>query len=297
MLVAFLDILGYRKVLEGMDHLPLPTDPEQVNLMRSSLARAVKLRRRLVATFPEFLRAADSVTPIFDDLSPTQRRLAESFQKVRIVKSPGPDHYIVAASLSPSAEHFPMRAIYSIFTGSASAMLVQLGLGAGDPTETLPLRGGIDIAPGTFMEPEEVLYSPAIVRAYNLETNAIYPRIVIGTRVLQFLDSIATNEAIGPGGELAQQLARRCQGMLVHDTDGAVILDFYGPMIRESVGPENGPLEVGQHAWVYAQKALVAAQQAAVKAVTDDERKEAVKILAKYQWLVDYMRPRAHLWA
>jgi len=287
-MVVFLDILGYRGILAAMDQVPLPTeDPARALAVNAALGRAVNFRRRLLTSVTQFLQGSETAgDEVFNEVPPHLRKLSEGWRKVKLITTPGPDHFVLATSLSPSPENFPLRSIYAILTAAASAALVQLALGGDDPLDSLPLRGGIDIAPGAYIAPENILYSPAVVSAYELESHeADYPRIVAGKRVRSFLQAVIQNPNTDLESNYARILAERVNGMLFQDSDGKLALDFYGPVIRDTLGDEPSRT-IGRRAWAYAQKAL------AVHRASGN-----TKLIAKYERLVEYMGPRVALWS
>lgn len=285
-MVAFLDLLGYREVLRDLDVLPLPEDEEGQNRMRKALGRATRLRRRLHGSFGQFLVGEQSTEKEFLDGIPLQlQEKAKSLRATRLVHSPGPDHYILAASLAPSPSNFPARAVYSAIMATASGMLMHLAIGSDNPSDTLPLRGGIDIAAGAALQPENFLYSPALTRAYDLESKfAKYPRVLIGDRVQEFLEMVSTNPGEDIDSRHAREVAAEVRKMFFVDNDGRLALDFYGPVVRDKFGYEPART-MGQRAWTYA----TAAEQLA------RERGDAY-VTAKYEWLAAYLEPRRVHW-
>jgi hypothetical protein len=154
-------------------------------------------------------------------------------------------------------------------------MLDQLAIGGDSRDQTLPIRGAIDIAAGVVMPPDDMLSSPGVVRAYELETKAKYPQIVVGERLVQFLEAMTRQLPPGLGGH--QQDGCKAPS----DADGVMILDFFGEPIRDTVSGE-GPVGIqdtriiGRRAWRYAQSALPPA-----------ERRGDEHVSAKYRWLFD----------
>jgi hypothetical protein len=284
-MVAFLDLLGFRSVLTGMDALPLPEDESGAKALTTALGRAVRFRRRLHTSFQEFIAGHEHApAPDLSDLPPHLQGLGQNLRSIRLVNAPGPDHFILAASLAPSDGHFPLRAVYAVIMATASGMLTQLSLGGDDPDDTLPLRGGIDIAPGAVVSPEDFLYSPALVRAYELESSAVFPRTLLGDRVRQFLDSVVASTGTGIPADHAREIAKRVQSMLFIDADGKLALDFYGRTVRESLGDEPART-FGQRAWQYV-----------VRAEAEARKRGVVRVTEKYEWLVGYMRSRRSYW-
>jgi hypothetical protein len=285
-MVAFLDLLGYRQVLADLDALPLPEDAAGIARMSAALGRAARLRRRLHGSFAQFV-AGERSTEIegLDGIPFALRDKSRSLRATRIVHSPGPDHYILAACLAPSPSNFPARAVYSAICATAGGMLIHLAIGRDNPSDTLPLRGGIDIAAGAVLSPENFLYSPALTRAYDLESKeAKYPRTLIGDRVREFLKMVSERPGEDIDSVHGRQVATRVQDMFFVDTDGKLALDFYGPVARETFGDEPARA-LGQKAWAYATAAERLARERGVARVTE-----------KYEWLVAYMEPRRRHW-
>jgi hypothetical protein len=256
-----------------------------------SFSLAVKLRRRLLVQLKTTM-SDYGLSPEFDWAAfPEARSMALAWRKIRVIQSPGPDHVVLGCSLSPSKDHVPLPAIYTLIMSSVAASLIQLGLGADDPDDTRPIRGGIDLAPGSLVAPEDVLYSPAVMRAYNLERVAVYPRILVGSRVAELLDSYASSKPTHPVQAVASAVARRLRTMLFVDpVDGKLALDFFGDSVRQTLdSPEATAL--AHKAWEYASRALEKARTSQLVDVT-----EKAKIIAKYEWLVSYMTPRKALW-
>jgi hypothetical protein len=284
--VAFLDLLGYRSTLARFDAFPLPTDPEQANALQYAFARAVHFRRRLLGGIQQFMDGSGSAPRLdLSRLPPSLRRMGERWRKVKILHSPGPDHIVLGCSLAPRLDHFPMRAVYTLVSTVAAASLLHLMIGADDADDTLPLRGGIDVAAGELMTPEQFLYSPALTRAYDLErTQAIYPRTVVGERFVGLLSSQVSNPDADPESQYNRALAKGVASMLFKDKDGAIVVDFLGPTLRRQQSASFAR-SLASRAWTYARDAYSAAR-----------KRGDYKVLMKYAWLIDYMGPRLQSW-
>lgn len=285
--VAFLDLLGYRSVLGKFDAFPPPTESNGRHHVENSLARAIHLRRRLIREVKSFIESI-SEAPDLSNVPPQAHSTVGSWHKARLIQSPGPDHMILACSLQPDAGHFPLRGVYNLVGAAAAAMLIQLSLGADDPDDTLPLRGGIDLALGTLLQPENFLYSPALTRAYDLEsTKAVYARTVAGQRLIEFLNSHVEAEGSSPEIEFQRALATHIRNMFFQDDlDRAVVLDFLGDSMRKTLGRDRERAQqLASRAWIYVQRAY---EQ---KAAAGDDY-----VADKYAWLVEYMKPRLPAW-
>jgi hypothetical protein len=281
-----LDLLGYRSVLSKLDMFPLPGDPSASAALSAAFGRAVKLRRRLSREVEDFLAASENVPPPdLSHLPPETQKVVAGWRKVRLLRSPGPDHLVLGCSLSPADGHFPMRAVYSLVTTAASAMLFQLMIGSNDPDDTLPLRGGIDIAAGELIQPENFLYSPALTRAYDLESkHAVYARTIAGPRLLDYLAAHINTDEKTPEAQHNRILASRIAECFFADRDGVLALDFMGKAMRKYAEGTDPPKMAGQ-AWKYVNEA-----HSRIRATGNFD------VAAKYAWLIDYMRERLPLW-
>jgi hypothetical protein len=282
--VAFLDLLGYSSVLDKIDVFPFPTKGDERQSLEKAFARAIRLRRRLIHEVDAFLASVNKM-PDLGHLPPQSRAKVAGLHMTRLVRSPGPDHIILACSLLPRADHFPLRAVFNLVCAAAVATLIQLSLGADDPEDTLPVRGGIDLAVGMLLEPEDFLYSAALARAYRLESRkAVYARTVAGERLIHFLNQQVESAGSGPDGKFQQGLAERIRGMFFRDRDGAIVLDFFGDYVCKNL-PHERAQEIASAAWLYVRRAHAYHASAGDDAVT-----------AKYGWLLEYMRPRLSVW-
>jgi len=282
--VAFLDLLGYESALARMDVFPFPEDPVAYGKVVAAFARDVKLRRRLFGLVNEFL--SEKAPPVdLSHLSIDVQKAAEKWRKVEVLNVPGADHWVVGCSLAPSDTHSPMRAVLELVSAASAAMIIQLAQGADDPDDTLPLRGGIDIALGELVQPENFLYSPALTRAYKLERDrALYARSIIGERFVGFIKSAANDEEPGVEANYNRELAKAVMRFLFRDKDGLVALDFMGPGLHNGLDEEFAT-EIATNAWSFA--------NAAHSRWRENGRFD---IAAKYDWLLDYMRPRLSDW-
>lgn len=284
-IVGFLDMLGYRSVLSAFDAYPLPQDPAEQERLGRALGRAVKLRRRL-------LKQADALATEVGDLpdevklvSPAQRKDFMEARKVHLIKDPGPDHIVLGTSLAPTAVHFPARGVYALLTNAALLTLMQLWIGGDDPELALPLRGGIALAPGMEAPQEKFLYSPALTCAYLLESEtAKVPRIVVQDRVVEFLDAITHSNDPSTKGRIERTLAIRARALIVTDSDGKYILDFYGEALAKVIN-EKFSAEMSAKARKFVSDNL-----------SEARTKDNPGIVSKYEYLHKYMEERAKFW-
>jgi hypothetical protein len=279
-------MLGYRSILDRLDVFPLPEHEDGLTTLTKDFARAVRMRRRLTRQVEEFLQGITGRSETLEELPLELREFAYSFQRANTLVQTGPDHLVLATALSKAADHFPMRGVYNTVAATAAAMLYQLALGADCPEDSLPLRGGIEMAAGAFVQPECFVYSPALTFAYDLESKkAIYPRTLAGVRFLKFLEVQSTEATTTFSDGYEAQLARKVRSFFFNDADGEVALDFMGESVRQNISDPDLAKTLAERAWMFMLGALRAAK----------ERGDQ-KVALKYEWLSDYMSPRLGFW-
>jgi hypothetical protein len=161
--------------------------------------------------------------------------------------------------------------------------LIQLWVG-GDDGLSLPLRGGIGMAPGLAAQPENFLYSPALTCAYDLESHvAVVPRIVVHERVVGYLEALRDNPSPDHLDQMGATPGRQCRSMIVQDGD-EFMLDFYGPAMANLI---HGRFSAEQSAL---------ARRFVATSLEDARANLPPKVVEKYEWLQKYLDNRAHFW-
>lgn len=281
--VAFLDLLGYSKVLESMHAVPIEKmDEQSFQIAAGSFKAAVKFRKRLV-NFSRDMRAdvEEIQDPKLRSLSPEAQAQLRRWRTRKLQQFDGADHIILACALAPEPpSHFPAMGVQDIVTNASILSLTSLAFDVDDKFGRLPIRGGIDVGLGGLEGEPPVLHSAAVARAYRLESKtAIYPRVVASERLLQFLDS---EPGAGIDEQYAKRLNKKVRAHFIEDEDGQVFLDFIGEALRKKV-PLSSAKHLVEQAWSYVQGIVAAG-------VTDRS------IRLKYEWLANYIESRLHLW-
>jgi len=280
--VSYLDILGYRSLLHKIDLPPDFETEEQRRVVEQAFIPPIRLRRRLITLVRRSIEGLSEPANL-DHIPRESRKIVADWHKAKVMRWDGPDNIVLATSLENRPGHFPIRGLYNLIVTVASTMIIQLSLGADDPNQTLPVRGGIDLAIGTVLQPENFLYSAAYLRAYCIECQkAIYPRTVAGERLMDYLNHLS-----GDSMEIRYHntLVTRIRSMFFQDMDGSIVLDFLGDAVRESLGQSRDGTNLVANAWNYVKAAYAAHRE------SGDER-----LIAKYEWLIDYMKPRLRSW-
>lgn len=188
------------------------------------------------------------------------------------------DLMVVYASINTTNAHVPLAPIWRTI---CALMFCQLRALAEGRTQ----RGGIELGLG-FEFGSGDLYGPVLSRAYSLESDvAQYPRIVVGDRLIQFVEEKA-NSTEGAFGVLNCSMARQVQRAFLQDVDGRFILDFAGPAHHEWIKAEewlSASLFVQAHTFVRSECERFRAQNNS-------------RLAFRYAHLDDYLQSRANIW-
>jgi len=135
-----------------------------------------------------------------------------------------------------------------------------------------PIRGGIDIGYGVSVD--NVLYSSATVKAYELEQCAKYPRILLGERYLSSIDAL---------GHFAPALAERMKPIVFKDpVDGRIGLDVLGAAYKKAYINDLPPPQIKQ-IWIFANEEYA-------------RFKDNAKLRGYYERLIGYVEERLPVW-
>jgi hypothetical protein len=283
--VAFLDLLGYRVALAKLDYAVPPQDPAGIDALSRGFANVVKPRRRLLRDVDRYIKQLSNPDLPLTHVSSEHRDFVASTRAIQIARTAGPDHIVLASTTFLKPGHFPLRALHTMFHASSIACLFQLAYGSEDVDSTLPVRGGIDLGMGVWLD--DNLYSPAVANAYELEScKATYPRIILSDRLLGLIQSeLATDDGDhSPERRADRTIAGLVRALLIKDpTDDRTMLDFLGPEMRRGLNDANHARTLAADAWAFVQAAEI-------------KHRSNPQVAPKYDWLVNYMKPRLPAW-
>jgi hypothetical protein len=231
--LAFLDILGQRRLLRQLPSLPRK-DEETTKLLKETAGYVLRLRKQLSDCFEAFGRPTPFLTALPDD---AQKRIINAR---RGVKYRGfSDSIIMSVSFREDEEQVAsIIGVYGCMAACCILHLVALSL-------RRPIRGGIDVGLGMDITDDEV-YGPVLERAHYLEAElADYPRILVGEELSHYLDEVQRQPSSSTISRLAPSLASRCQRLITVDTDGFRMLDFLGEAMAEVGEPDQRPILFG----------------------------------------------------
>ena len=241
--VCFLDILGQQHALRNQGLLPqVKNEEERLKFVREVLATTIRPITRLQKMTRDMMEALSKRddSPIRNKLPPEMHEQWDKLQEQNLSVQYWSDGLVIFSCLGNQTAHAQINGAYSLIALAGSLCFTNLG----DQFRN-PLRGGIEIAWGAELRKGE-LYGPAIARAYELESQvAQYPRIAVGSRMIEFLKTVASLEPVDDFSKYSASIATLCLKMILKDVDGQWMIHYLGETFQESVTQ-------GQHAEMYA---------------------------------------------
>ena len=230
-LISFIDLLGQRDALKGQGLLPIFNSEEDRNqfnaTLKDSIGAIVKLQDRADNMLSEGQQEPPE-SPFRTSLSAEHKAIFDAMLQTRVTTQRWSDGLVSFVRLGDNDIKCPLNGVFNIF-GSAGSLCF-MGLAT-----QRPIRGAIDVAWGVEIHPGE-LYGAAVARAYELESfHAQYPRIVVSSRVVDFLQAYKNNLEQDIYSANNRALAELCLGMLKQDVDGLWILHYLGDRFRQAV--------------------------------------------------------------
>lgn len=269
--VSFIDLLGQRDALRNQSLLPeVSSEADKQKLLqtfRDSIGAIAGLQRNA----EEMLEGSDakSESPLRAQLVPEQQVHWDEMMRTNVTTQRWSDGLMSFSRLGDAQVKCDLNNIFRLF--ALAGTLCFMGLAT-----HRPIRGAIEIAWGVELHPGE-LYGAAVARAYELESEvAGYPRIVIGTEVLKFLDLQRRNPSTDLFSQNNRTLADLCSNMIVQDADGHWILHYLGDTFHKSIS-QNA------HADLYGK-----AREFVVEQFQAHQKNQVVKLAFRYAHLLNY---------
>ena len=219
-MMGVFDVLGQSRKLREQAGVPLRDDPAERRRVVANLkdtAGVVIGFRRLFRTF--FETSAQS-SGRADSLPEPQRTEMLAAMASNVLLWGVSDAIFVAVPLT--WQRHPAARVFDVFRSLLAAGSMWLfGLSTNHP-----IRGGMEVGTGIDLEPGEI-YGQGLEAAYHLESQvAGHPRIVVGTRCVEFLRAVKGREgASDVGSRMAASGADLCLSMLRDDADGRTVVD------------------------------------------------------------------------
>lgn len=173
-IVAYIDILGQTDHLKTMK---MPTNDIEKQDLINSLKNTIGKIKKFRDSFDMFLKAYENAQKI----SQLPRESHYVFSAANVKKHYFSDTVILYAPLAQKNNNFALCNIFPIFAAISKLYLFMLSTG-------FVFRGGIDIGVACEISNEEI-YGNALYKAYMLEKEAGYPRVIVGDEIINCVKS------------------------------------------------------------------------------------------------------------
>lgn len=268
---SFIDLLGQRDALRGQGLLPIirteADDRAFQKILRNTVGPILQLQRDIDAIVNA--AAANPNSPLRTSLTDEERVVYDEMRMKRVKTQYWSDGFIRFVCLGDQVVKCPLTGITEIF--QFSGLFCLLGL-----VQRHPVRGAIDLAWGVEL-PASGLYGPAVANSYQLESEvAQYPRIVVGQRVVEFLEAYRVNDGPDPFTVVNREYAKLCLNMLAQDVDGHWIVHYLGDAFQFSVTDAN-------HDFFHDK-----ARAFAIEQLEEHRKSKSSKLAFRYSQLLNY---------
>jgi hypothetical protein len=225
--ISFVDLLGQRAEYKGEALLPQSESDRRHFL--NKIKKTINPIYHLQKDASQYTEAALNYKgTLKNTLSEDQQELYDQMREIKLKQQRWSDGLVYFVSLQQEDVKCPIHGIFHILGTVGSLCFVGL-------CRKHPIRGSVDISWGVELHPGE-LYGAAVANAYELESEiAQYPRIVIGERVVEYLEAYLQNPDTDMFNELNRSLAERCLGMIAIDFDDNYILNYLGQDFKENI--------------------------------------------------------------
>lgn len=228
--ISFMDLLGQRDAFRGQGLLPtnnLGADGMAIDrVLRDTIGPTLQLQQDVEAMVKAV--SGDQDPSLRMSLPEEQRAICDEMKLKRVKTQYWSDGFVRFVCLGDQEIKCPLNGITEIFQFSGYFCLLGLA-------RHHPVRGAIDVAWGVEL-PVSGLYGPVVANAYELESKvAQYPRIVVGQRVVDFLEARLADTSDDAFTMANRVMAGLCRGMLFKDVDGCWIVHYLGEAFKVSV--------------------------------------------------------------
>jgi hypothetical protein len=279
--VAVIDVLGQSNKLEAMEQVLLNHEgndppPKFIDLVSRTFGVVEWVKESVESTFCNFVRAQSSKEQLAE-LAPDYREAYENVRYCELRTTRFSDSIVCYAPLLSDRNHVTASGVIPLLAATGISLLLCLAGGA-------PIRCGIDA--GILAEfPDRAPYGAALSRAHHIESRvADYPRIVVGKRLLGFLEALSAPSGSSHAEGMNQRLSELGKSMIATDTDGCQIVDYLGKSFAEMTraGDRDSIFE-GGYRFVDAE-------------LERYEDEGDTKLIGRYRRLLKYFESRQEYW-
>ena len=228
-IVALVDLLGQGAELERFAGIP------RTGQEKKTFSRVAQATFGTVERFRERIRLLNHALPkihnvpelLGNKLTTAQLRLIERSIEPAVGYQFFTDLAMLKINLGGQRGFRPLASLYNLLRQLGLLILTQFA-------EGVLVRAAVDVGICTELN-ETDLYGQAVGRAYKLESQvAIYPRIVVGKHVIDYLASFSSQKASENEKALIRSYSEMVNSCLRQDADGVTVLSYLDPLFRRS---------------------------------------------------------------
>jgi len=221
-LVAFVDILGQKKILDDFDKMMTIGNPfnesDLLKKIQASFGVVEKFKIGFLSFLEEFCKVNQST-----GLPPDLQKIFEESRKTNVKFKRFSDSITLYTPLFEKDTPVIANSIFAVMASIAVQVICNLADGH-------PIRGGVEIGFGS--EIDDLFYGPGLFKAYHLESKvAEYPRVVVGPRLIEYLNSHYSSTETGFFNEINKKMAKGCLHLIEKDKEGIAFIDIFAPEI------------------------------------------------------------------
>ena len=183
--ISFVDILGQRDEYKGEGFLP--QSKNEIEFFLNKIKKTINPIYTLQKDSSKYWeRALSYKGTLKNTLSEAQQKQYDQIREIKVNQQRWSDGMVFFVALNQENVKCPITGVFYILGVVGGLCFVGL-------SRKHPIRGSLDISWGVELHPGE-LYGAAVANAYEIESKvAQYPRIVIGERVVDYLNSCLQN--------------------------------------------------------------------------------------------------------
>jgi hypothetical protein len=273
--VALIDFLGQSSHLAKWDFVPQSASQqtEWLNAVRASMVRVQSWRKEFEKQFSdteEILMGHKGAR--YRSAPPEEQRQFDELRQHSLHHGYFSDTIVFYSPLLNEHGYLQVSNI-AAFLGTCGPLLLQ-----GLATKTV-FRGAIEV--GVLSRfPTGDPYGPALATAHYLESKiAQYPRIVVGSTLMSYLDAIEKSADEEASARVNKGVAALCRKLITRDDDGHFIVDYLNDTFARAGDDPAGWRHVQDTAFAVATSEL------------ERFRKEGdQKLVGRYERLVAYFK-------
>ncbi|MFG0305056.1 MAG: hypothetical protein ACF8Q5_02440 [Phycisphaerales bacterium JB040] len=219
--VLLVDVLSQRYLLDELEKSFSDTPSDCIPLLKETAGVVIGIR----GAIRDFLSAIGTRNPLILEhiktLPDGERELAQQTLDMSPRIQSFSDSIYVFEDVTDSTGQFErVSAAVSLLQAGAMACIYSL---AGKKA----IRGAIEIGVSINLPPENDLYGTGISKAHMLESEkAMWPRILVGPRILSLVSRAAERRPKSPIEELAVMQAKIGLDLITTSDDGMAMVDF-----------------------------------------------------------------------